>query len=339
MSNAIPSTRFSTTDMPLIDRFDAWRDRISAIFDVTRIGTADRDSFDASVTAYQIGNLIVTDSVQGEQAYRITPARVRREGIDLIQVGLYRRGGYQGDASGRKIEGMTGDLQILDLGRPMQSVEAASDMVCIFMPREALQAVIGDLDGLHGIALGAKGSRLLADYLVFLAERLPCLPEHEGRAVADETLDMIAACLRPTTKLVHQAKAQLEHVLLGRAKQFIEANLHSPRLTPDLICSEVCLSRRSLYRLFEPLDGIHHYISTRRLHHIVRALKDPAEHRRIADVALEYGFICQETFWRAFKRRYRVTPGDVRSLAASRMENAPHNSDVGFDQWLRQLHD
>lgn len=338
MSNAISSTHFSTTDMPAIDRFDAWRDKISAIFDVTRIGSADPSSFDARVTAYQIGNLVITDSAQGEQAYQITPTRIRREGIDLFQIGLYRRGGYHGDANGSEIAGATGDLQILDLGRPMQSIEMASEMICVFMPREVLRDMIGDLDGLHGAALESGVSHLLAGYLAMLAERLPRLPEHESEAIANATLQMIAACLRPTAKLAHEARSSIDQVLLGQAKQFIEANLRSPRLTPDAICNAMCISRRSLYRLFEPVDGIHHYILRRRLDHIIKALSDPNDHQRIADLAASYGFICHETFWRAFKRRYRVTPGDVRSLRMFRPERPPQNCDAGFDQWLKRLH-
>lgn len=338
MGSLIASTHFSTADLPAIDQFDAWRDKISAIFDVTRIGGTQCNSFDARVTAYQLGNLLISDSAQGEQAYQITPKRIRRSGIDLFQVGFYRRGGYNGDANGSQIEGRTGDVQLLELGQPMQSVEPASDMICVFMPREMLQDRIGDLDGLHGAGLGAGLSRLLVDYLALLAERLPFLPKHDGEAVANATLDMISACLRPTAKRVHGAQSPIGQVLIRRAKQLIEANLRSPQLTPDFLCRSMCVSRRSLYRLFEPLDGVHHYILRRRLDHVMRALNNPSDHQRIADLAASYGFNCQETFWRAFKRRYRVTPGDVRSLRSTG-EDAESRGNAGeFDEWLKQLH-
>lgn len=334
MGSSVSCTHFSTSDLISNDQFDAWRDKITAIFDVARIGTPRSMSFEAHVTAYQIGNLVFTDSAQGEQTYSITPKRIRRTGIDLFQVGFYRSGGYRGEANGNAIEGKPGDVQVLDLAQPMHSVEPASGMVCVFMPRETLQGRIGDLDGLHGVDLLPGMGRLLVDYLTLLAEGLPLMPESEGEAAANATIEMISACLRPTASLIHEAQSPVRQAILFRAKQLIEANVRSPQLTPDFLCRELRLSRRSLYRLFEPLEGVHHYILRRRLSHIMRALNDPGNHLRIADLATNYGFTCQETFWRAFKRQYRVTPGDLRSVALSRHD--AHTS-LGFDDWLKQL--
>lgn len=337
MGSAVPTTHFSTSELSPSDRFDAWRDIISAIFDVDRIGGSEPASFEASVDAYQIGNLVITDSIQGEQAYSLSPKRNRTAGIDLLQVGLYRSGGYRGEANGTSIEGNSGDVQILDLARPMHSVEPASSMVCVFLPRELMQERIGDLDDLHGMDLRSGMGRLLADYLGLLAKRLPQMPESDGEAAANATIEIIAACLRPTTSTFRDAQSPIGDVILLHAKRVIEDNIQSARLTPEFLCETLGISRRSLYRLFEPLGGVHQYILQCRLSHIKRALNDSANHERIADIAARFGFTCQETFWRAFKRRYGVPPGEVRSLRLSHQRNGLRQSEVGFDQWLMQL--
>lgn len=336
MGSAVPRTRFTTRDLPEADQFDAWRDTISVIFDVARIGGPGATSFEARVTAYQIGNLVITDSKQGEQAYAITPKRIRRSHIDLIQVGFYRSGGYSGDANGQSIQGKTGDVQILDLAQPIHSIEPASAMVCVFMPREILQERIGDLDSLHGADLEPKANRLLADYLGLLAEQLPYMSAADGNVAAGSTLEMISAGLRPTTKLLRDAQLPIRQVMLHRAKQVIETNLRSPQLTPGSVCLALAMSRRSLYRLFEPLGGIHGYILRRRLTRIMRAIQEPEGNARIADVAASYGFSCHETFWRAFRRHYGITPGDARQLHAANRGSSHHYND-GFDEWLRRI--
>ncbi|MCC8969592.1 helix-turn-helix domain-containing protein [Bradyrhizobium brasilense] len=336
MARAIPATHFSTNDLPASDQFDAWRDIISAIFDVGRLGGPNSDSFEARVDAYQISNLVVTDSNQGEQAYSLTPKRIRATGMDLIQIGLYRSGGYRGDANGRSIEGQAGDLQILDLARPMKTVEPASDMVCIFMPRETLQDRIGDLDGLHGASLRDDMGGLLADYLRLLAKRLPRLSGDNGDAAANATLEIISACLRPTAATIREAQAPLQNVVLQRAKQIIEGNLRSPHLNSEFLCGALGISRRSLYRLFEPLNGVHQYVLRRRLSQIRRALKTNA-HQGIAVLAEQHGFTCKETFWRAFKRQYGVTPGEVRSASLSRQKDERPSPEPGLGVWLQQL--
>ena len=337
MGSAVSSSHFSTKDLPVSDRFDAWRDKISVIFDVDRIGGPSPASFEAKVDAYQIGHLVVTDSTQGQQAYSLSPRRARSGDTDLIQVGLYRSGGYRGDAAGMSIEGTSGDIQVLDLGRSMRSIEPASDMVCVFMPREILQERIGDLDGLHGMDLPYGAGRLLADYLRLLAERLPQMQESDGEAAANATTEIIAACLRPTMSRFRDAQFPLQDIVLLRAKRAIEANLRTARLTPEFLCGKLGISRRSLYRLFEPLGGVHHYIVGRRLSHIRRTLSDQGNHERISDIAARFGFTCQETFWRAFKREYGVSPGHVRGLASSGQRLSGTDRKSGFDQWLREL--
>lgn len=338
VGSAVPSTHFSTRELPAVDRFDAWRDKISVIFDVDRIGGKYPASFEASVDAYQIGNLVITDSRQGEQAYSLSPKRNRAAGIDLFQVGFYRSGGYRGEADGVSIEGRAGDLQVLDLAQPMHSVEPASDMVCVFLPRELLQERIGDLDGLHGVELRSGMGGLLADYLALLAERLPQMPESDAEAAATATLEIIAACLRPSVGMIREAQSPIRDVILLRAKRVIEDNIRSVRLTPDFLCGTLGVSRRSLYRLFEPHGGVHHYILLRRLGHIKRALHQRDHRERIADVAARFGFTCQETFWRAFKRQYNVSPGEVSASNFRNERNDRPYADVGFDQWLMQLH-
>jgi AraC-like DNA-binding protein len=338
MGSTIPSTHFSTSDLPTIDQFDAWRDKISVIFDVDRIGGPRSTSFEANVDAYQIGNLVITDSMQGEQAYSLSPKRIRTAGIDLFQVGFYRSGSYRGDANGRPIEGKAGDVQVLDLAQPMHSVEPASDMTCVFLPRKVLQNRIGDLDGLHGVDLRSGRGRVLVDYLGLLVAQLPQMAENDGEATANATIDMIAACLRPTATMIREAQSPIRQVTLLRAQRVIEGNLRSPQLTPAFLCRTLGVSRRSLYRLFEPLDGVHQYILRRRLSHIRQALNDQHNHQRLADLAARYGFTCRETFWRAFRRQYGATPGEVRLLNSSHQKNEPPCTDAGFDEWLKRLH-
>lgn len=219
--SAIPSSHFSTSGLPATDRFDAWRDKISVIFDVVRIGGPSSTSFEATVDAFQIGKLVITDSKQGEQAYSLTPKRTRTAGMDLFQVGFYRSGGYRGDANDNAIEGGPNDVQVLDLARPMQSIERASDMVCVFLPREILQSRIGDLDGLHGIDLRTGMGHLLADYLGLLAERLPQMPEEDGEAAADATIEIIASCLRPTAGTIRDALSPIREAVLLRDRKSV----------------------------------------------------------------------------------------------------------------------
>ncbi|MGE3710764.1 MAG: helix-turn-helix domain-containing protein [Hyphomicrobiaceae bacterium] len=150
-------------------------------------------------------------------------------------------------------------------------------------------------------------------------------------------MGMIAACLRPLNATMQEARSPIQDVALLRAKRIVESNLHSPRLTPDFLCKALGVSRRSLYRSFERLGGVHHYILQRRLSRIRRELNNPDNLCRIADLAESYGFSRQETFWRAFKRRYGATPGDIQAHRALNVRNGSNQPVERFDRWLQEL--
>jgi len=337
MGSTIRSTHFSTANVPAPDRFDAWRDVISVIFDVARLGNPFDVTFAARFEAYQLGSLVVASSRQGDQVYSLSPKRTRTGDVELFQVGYYRDGGYHGNANGRSIEGKAGDVQVLDLVQPMHSVEPASAVVSVFLPREIVQRRIGDPAALHGVDLRGGMGGVLADYLDLLADWLPQMPDDDGEETAKETIDVIACCLRPNARAAREAKSPIRKVALMRARKLIEENMQSPRLTPEFLSGALGVSRRSLYRLFEPFDGVHQYILSRRLNHVRHALNVDGT-QRIADLAARYGFTCQETFWRAFKRQFDLTPGDARALAFSYDKYEPAHAKVGFDQMLRRLH-
>ncbi|MCM5690004.1 hypothetical protein M8037_14545 [Sinorhizobium meliloti] len=85
--SAIESTHFSCRD------FDVWRESINVVFDVERRSQDGNRPFTASVEAFQLGDMVVTDAVLGAQRYVRSSARVRRDGMDHFVLNLYRTGG------------------------------------------------------------------------------------------------------------------------------------------------------------------------------------------------------------------------------------------------------
>ncbi|WP_246752718.1 helix-turn-helix domain-containing protein [Sinorhizobium sp. BG8] len=176
-----------------------------------------------------------------------------------------------------------------------------------------------------------------------LARRLPSLPSGDEAALAGATCHMLVACLAPSLTNVEAARPALEMVLLRRAKRYIEAHLKSNALSIDAICNIVGVSRRTLYRLFEHEDGVLHYIQSRRLECIRTILADPADTRRISDIAAEIGFARSDHFARAFKQQYGETARDVRDGLRRSSDTRPdrntkeRGSRAGFSDWIRQI--
>jgi len=105
-------------------------------------------------------------------------------------------------------------------------------------------------------------------------------------------------------------------------KRRIADNLETDALTADELCRHFQISRATLYRLFEADGGLSHYVREQRLNLAFRQLISPsAEDTRLIDLAVGMRFSSDSTFIRAFRRKFGLTPGELRELA---------------DNWLRE---
>lgn len=97
---------------------------------------------------------------------------------------------------------------------------------------------------------------------------------------------------------------------ISRSVAYIELHLNEKIALPD-IAAQANLSIAHLYRIFPAFTGctIGQYVRQRRMTEAARMLR---ENKRILDIALEYQFDSQESFTRAFKVMFGITPGEYR---------------------------
>jgi AraC-like DNA-binding protein len=109
-----------------------------------------------------------------------------------------------------------------------------------------------------------------------------------------------------------------QDALLRTMESFVRANLHDPDLTAESVARQHHVSLRYTQALFSSA-GISPaaYIRTERLNRALQALRDP----RLAGVSVaaighRCGFAGVDTFIRAFRREFGMTPGEWRSCRA-----------------------
>jgi AraC-like DNA-binding protein len=228
---------------------------------------------------------------------------------------------------------------VLDLTQPMNSAEASAVITGVVVSHEALREKLGTLDRLHGLDLRQTTGAFLGDYLKLLTKRLPDMSREEATAAAEATVAVIAACVRPTQERLVSAAEHVSDVLRSRAEKIIEDHLQDPQLSPEFLCKRLGVSRRTLYRAFQERAGVHEYVLERRLDRVARMLCAPGDTRTISELAELYGFSTPETFWRAFKRRYGLTPGEARANCSfSLTDSGPMPATLSmFDQWSRSV--
>jgi len=339
----VPSDTFSTAGLADRDRFDAWRDSISVIFDVLPADRPRREPFNASLSAYLMPDLMVARVAFDAQRFDRPRRRIATDGLDHYLVQLYATGGLVGRAAGRDRMLQAGDIQILDLAQPSETLAMASETFAIVVPRRALQAALPARSGVQTWVLrGDHGvGALLSDYVKSMMTRLETMPARDSGLVAQVTTTLIATYFGVRTEVAPPVRDELDTLTLDRVKRHIEDRLADNDLAPDRLCRELRLSRSALYRLFEPSGGIARYIKGRRLARAFATLTNPRHaHQRIIEIALDWGFSSDAQFSRAFRSAYGMPPRDARHEGHAALMRRESDDDGGsgrYAQWLRLL--
>ncbi len=342
----LPFSRFTTGNLSSREQFDAWHDSISVIFDVAPLAQQRVDTgFQASVRAYHLGGLLVSQvDFDGQRFFR-DKRRAIADGLDHYLVQLYATGGLVGACGDRERVLRAGDVQILDLAQPNVTSAKASGTVAIVVPRDTLRRALPRAGDLHGLVLrGDSGTGgLLADYMRALVARADTITMADAPMIAQATTDMIAACSHSTVETVERARTAIEMTMLERIQRHISSELHSPDLHTEALCGLFGVSRARLYRLFEPLGGVASYIQEQRLGRAYTELSNSARnHRRIYEIAFELGFSSEAHFSRVFRSTFGLSPSDVRARAHALLSGgdrpaAASPAEGGYEDWVRQL--
>ncbi len=352
-SRPLPSTLFATEQAAGEARFEAWRESISVIFDTAPLASAGLEGFRAALRGYHLGSLLMADHHFTAHQFSRTLPRAARDGMDHYLVQWYRSGGFTGRCGGpcggldMRVPG--GSIAVLELQRPLHTIAQDSEVLSLVVPRALLDDALGgptaaERYSLHGSVLPTSTplGGLLADHLQSLLMRMPAITADDAPAVAHATVQMLAACLRPSLRTLAEAQSGLRAATLSRIRQHIARNLGAP-LTPETLAQTFGLSRSMLYRLFEPLGGVAHYVQQQRLRSALQTLTSPAGRSlRVGEAAARLGFASEAHFSRAFRAAFGFTPSDARAMGtAARAASArPYGAgpvSAEYADWVRGL--
>lgn len=156
---------------------------------------------------------------------------------------------------------------------------------------------------------------MLLSHMRSLVDLAPEIHAADSPAIADATIRLVSACLHPASRHIAATAGRAGLASLVEIKAFIEEALGQSALGPGLLLAEFNLSRATLYRLFEPVGGVAAFILDRRLRRAVQVLTaSHTDKPRIKQLAIELGFAHPSAFTRAFKKKFGMSPHEVRSL-------------------------
>ncbi|MDI3560753.1 helix-turn-helix domain-containing protein [Bradyrhizobium sp. Arg816] len=285
------------------------------------------DDFHVTTLTTMTRNALLVDTRATDQEYDRTPAHVARGAMDHFQITLCVEGEMQFSSGRREVTLGPGDIVLIDMAQPNRTVLRASGsrtrLTAIILQRAMLAPRLAHPDSATATLLPSNHphARLLSNHYAALA--LPPEPEAGSpEATIEAIADIVAAAAGGTADIAAGVERAERHLYLALIKRHIADNLETDALTVAAICHHFQISRATLYRLFEADGGLAHYVREQRLNLAFRQLISPsAEDTRLIDLAVGMRFSSDSTFIRAFRRKFGLTPGELRELA---------------DNWLRE---
>jgi AraC-like DNA-binding protein len=309
---------FDTDTLPERDRFAAYCEEMIRRFARLDIQRRDDSAFHGAIDLQRAGAVGIGHIITTPSDYVRTPS-LMRDGDDALCVVLCRQGGAYQTQRGDDQALAPGEAIVCDSGHSGSiHVTSGSRFWTVKVPRPRVTGLLPRLDKFAGVKLERDpvARQLLFAYL---GGTLDLNLTGDGRAIElydQHIIDLIALALgteRETREMVEQRGVR--DVRRAAILREIERHLRDPALSAVMIAIRLGITSRYVHVLLEETGrSFAEHVLERRLEKAAGILRDPLHgSRRIAEIALAEGFSDLSHFNRAFRRRYGMTPSDMRA--------------------------
>jgi AraC-like DNA-binding protein len=318
-ANDLAVMRFSTAALPERERIAVMRDFYGPLVARVNVEPITDNAFAFEATARVLPDLTLVHLVS-------SPVRLKRDrrvlaDDDRVTLSLALSGGGRIAHVGRELTRTAGSAFLCSHADGSETIiPETSRGINISVPRKVLAEKVPRLTDhfMRPIAPGSEPLKLLVDYVSVLKRDHALTNASLRRIVAAHVHDLVALTLGASRDATEIAKNRgLRAARLRAIKADIMDFLAMPGLSLSQIASRQHVTPRYVQALFED-EGrtFSTYLLDQRLEQVYQMLRDPLHIARpIGSIALDAGFGDLSHFNRAFRRRYGVTPSDVRAAA------------------------
>jgi AraC-like DNA-binding protein len=311
MAEHHPVAAWSTREIVPARQFSSWREAVSATHLAWDLPARRQSVYQAAISPRMLGAASVVECVCDPCSGRRGRTEIARSSEAYYGVLYLLRGREMVRQAGREIRLEPGELTLWDSTRPIDfAIAEPLHKITLLVPQALLDRTLpGAQDQVARVVSGRSGcGALFTSHLRALArERVP-LPSASFPALLGVTLDLLGCAITPAAS----AAPPYQQALLARVRAFIVEHLPDPGLAPARIAAAHGISVRHLHRLFESTGStVERWIWQERLLRCHQALLEPGRDS-ISTIAFQWGFNDAAHFSRAFKRRFGVSPRQLR---------------------------
>lgn len=307
----IPRLTFKSDRMTPSEALAFWQESLSPSWDLHLNEQAANDSFHVDSEVWRMDHLLFGYGIFGPTQVRCRrEANYRADQLDHYRLILLRSGRFDCDAGDRQVSLTPGRFVITDMARAEYNVSAADSLV-LFIPRDQLDEALPRPMDVHGLSPDNPCAQLLHEHLSAMLKHLPEATLEEVPGLSRATVSLVAASIASSPENLEAARPAVENVLLRRGRRFIEQHLRQDDLGAPHLCTELRVSRSTLYRVFMPVGGVSQYIKERRLARIHESLSTGPAGQSISRLAEQFGFKSAAHFSSAFRDQYGYSAREV----------------------------
>jgi AraC-like DNA-binding protein len=309
---------WSTDSIAPKRRFEEWREACCQQVYALTPERRDRNPFNGRLLRHHAGALDVVDVHCDGHLVQRRPQDIRERPSDTCYVYRQLAGRAWFEQRERRLVAEAGDIVIAD---PNVAFATGADGDFDFrlwrLERSRLEPMLALRGGVLPMIKLDRASgeaALIGGWLDALLRNYPAMSASALDRAVGTLCTLVADTAGLAPEMHEHGRSQRRAALLQRALQLIERRSAEPDLDAQAIASELCVSLRTLHQLFEPSGTtFRERLVQRRLSHAEGLLRDPASrHLSSVEIGFAVGFSDASTFYRRFKQRHGVAPGEWR---------------------------
>jgi len=313
--------RFSTDDLPPLDRVRFWCDFFSKhAHSITPIETPDPNAFRAEASGWVAGQFALLNVRSGLERVQRTAADVAKDKTEAFCIRRFRQPAiWKFSADSRPVDliHQAGDFCVSSSEwrfERQSKVPASFDILMI--PQAALSPLLprGRLRRPFRLPGASPLSSLLGAAMDAAMAQAPLLAEELAEAVLRNLCGLVALACATSEEGTEEGQDPMRSAQLEAVKHHVDSHLADPGLTPAGTAAALGISARQLHRLFEPSGSTFaRYVLRQRLLRCRDTIAGATgTGRSVIDIALGWGFNSMATFYRAFASEFGGPPTALR---------------------------
>lgn len=331
-SDPVASAKVASSQVPGKEQFAWIREHISTAMLLERDG-AYNDPFHYEHSFYQVPNAVFHEVLSTTSCtLERRTHHIAKDGFDFITLDMRLSGSGPCWHESNESTVRPGEMRIGDFSRQSRFILPEHHSLCVSLNRQALSERVSMLDRFHGWRLpDSPVSRVLGTALLTAFDQMPHATQRDASVMSDLLTSLVVDAMNYQTVNCMESIEISDLSVFCAILHTIRRNLHDPDCSAVTIASHLGVSRSKLYRLCQELGTPAELLRHERLRKAAKLIQRGAG-ANLDRLAYNVGFASRQSFSRAFKAQFGLSPRDYRSGSAGVSDPLPpsHASDMGW---------